>query len=274
LREPWSKRGPILFETSGRKSEQPEENAKMTSTKLENNPSFDWGIYTDGSAKGSNKNGGAAVVITTGSVAEPIVAHRLLYPAGRWCSSFQTEMVAINIALAWLIENGDTWTSARIVSDSKSSIECIRGNRFRTNNNEEADTVAKEASTLEQLEEGWLYDVAKARIRGVEETIHYTHQRSYETYGRTGVIDELEAGLSRQDAVRLSRFRAGHSTELRSYMKRIGQMDDDTCRACGLEPETTPHIVKDCLRLRATRHHLGINAMCDLCTRLNELVQF
>ena len=62
-------------------------------------------IYTDGSASEGRSDGGAGCVVTRGSYEEPEVVEVREVAAGKVCSSFQAEMVAIEAALGWLREN-------------------------------------------------------------------------------------------------------------------------------------------------------------------------
>ena len=60
-------------------------------------------IWSDGSAEGGVQDGGAgALVIRPGGE-----EHLIRAPAGRLCSSFRAEMVALDAALRWLVENAD-----------------------------------------------------------------------------------------------------------------------------------------------------------------------
>jgi ribonuclease HI len=87
----------------------------------EEEASFDVTFYTDGSADDSNRNGGAGVVIV--SKDSPDEALELSFPTGRWTSSFQAEMTAIEHALAYASEHCSDKARIRIVTDSKSSVE-------------------------------------------------------------------------------------------------------------------------------------------------------
>ncbi len=74
----------------------------MAQKKLVDNAEFDWDIYTDGSATEGCKNGGSAAIITKRPMTLPNLISVLQSLADEHCSSYQCEMVAINIALKWL----------------------------------------------------------------------------------------------------------------------------------------------------------------------------
>ena len=58
-------------------------------------------VWTDGSASGGVTDGGAGVLIERPDGAE----HEIRTPAGRLCSSFRAEMVALQAALSYLRDN-------------------------------------------------------------------------------------------------------------------------------------------------------------------------
>ena len=212
--------------------------------------------------------------------------------AGRWCSSYQTEMVAMNLALQWLIDNPN-WCRARIVTDSKSSLESMRNLQYNTKNNllhdtyekmalinkdititwvashcgvvgnEKADEAADKAAKMDQQDKGWLFDVAKARCRAAEQKRTLEHARCVELYTGGRIKEEEEARMSREDLTSLRRFRTGHTMELLAYQRRVGASEEGNCRACGEGEETTEHIMV-CPRLAQERAHSGVSRMRDL----------
>ena len=132
-----------------------------------------------------------------------------------------------------------------------------------------ADEMANEAARENQDGVGWLYDVAKARIKagGRAKKREILHERSRETYG-AGNIDEMEEkGLTREEQVRLTRFRIGHSLDLAQYEARIGRRESGRCRLCGESDETATHLVKECMATYSARERHGIENMEDLCSK-------
>ena len=70
-------------------------------------------IFTDGSTDEDQKNGGGEVYIESASLAG--VLHQAKFPAGKLCSSYTGECVALLEALKWLLENPKTsliWTES------------------------------------------------------------------------------------------------------------------------------------------------------------------
>ena len=55
-------------------------------------------------------------------------------------------------------------------------------------------------------------------------------------------VSQQELGLSRRTRTYLTQLRSGFSPLLRSYLKRIGQIDDDVCLDCGQGPHDTGHL--------------------------------
>jgi hypothetical protein len=84
--------------------------------------------------------------------------------------------------------------------------------------NEWADEAAKRGTMMEPEKELRLYEVARARVRRmVGKKREWKHERSKAIYGKKGVRVENESELTRERAVRLRRFRTGHSLDLREY---------------------------------------------------------
>ena len=290
LTKPWIETCQMEYETEGKKTEDLARNKKEAMDKLETNKDYKYVLYTDGSARESRYNGGAAVVVTEN---DRVIASTKR-AAGRWCSSYQTEMVAMNLALDWLLENAESWENARIVTDSKSSAESMRRTKYNTKNNllktiyeklakmtskkitvtwvpshcevpgnELADVAAEEAANLDQTAVGWLFDVAKARCRASEPKIEIIHERSRETYQDKKIKEEEEAILTKDEVVKLRRLRTGHSTELGAYKKRIGMEGGESCRACRVEEETSEHLMR-CPVLERLRGVHKIHQLRDL----------
>ena len=92
------------------------------------------------------------------------------------------------------------------------------------------------------------------------------HERTRETY-RSGVKEDKEGVLSREEQVNLSRFRSGHHTQLRRWLVMVKREEDDTCRLCGEEEESSEHLWIRCPALALVRfqHELGES--------MNELVE-
>ena len=193
-------------------------------------------------------------------------------PAGKMCSSFQAEMVAIGEALGWLRENEERWMRARVVTDSQSSLRALRERSGKCCNemvdrveeelaklrgegkvvvmtwvpshcgivgNELADRAADRAARMEQGVVRCSFDAVKRRIVRVEERREWRNERMRRVYGkkRSEKCWEVENGWSREEAVSMARFRSGHSMELRGYRVRIGIQEEGKCQRCEEEEE-------------------------------------
>ena len=66
------------------------------------------------------------------------------------------------------------------------------------------------------------------------------HKRTREMY-LSGVM-EKEGELSREDQVKLARFRSGHHTQLRRWLVMVKREEDETCRFCREEEESSEHL--------------------------------
>ena len=297
---PWLKLVEMKVDVAGERSDGEEGNLQLSRQKLADNPQFDVVLYTDGSVAEGGVNGGAAVVVTQGPADDVEVLEELERPAGRLCSSYQAEMVAIREGLRWLVANRGAWRKARVVTDSKSALESVARYRWNTNNvclmdtfqclaelygcgrklvftwvpshcglpgNEMADAVAGQASTLDQAEVPLSFEVTKAAIWRRKRVDVLRHERSRRVYGDGGVNLGVEDNWTRAEGVSFRRFRSGHSLELASYRKRLGLQDCGLCRRCGLEDEDVEHVVVRCLAGEQRRRALGIEGLRDLCVK-------
>ena len=191
-------------------------------------------------------------------------------------------------ALQWLVDK-EGWAVAIIANDSKSSLEGIKNYKFETKNcllrrayellgrleqvvclvwipshcevvgNEFADEVAGRVAKEDQKGKGWLFEVAKARIRSV------TQKRRRAENERVARIYQNEREVSDPRGLKsYRRFRVGHSMELKEYRKRIGLQEDGLCRLCGEEEENTEHVLLKCGSTLYLRRMLEVSEMGDL----------
>jgi ribonuclease HI len=242
---------------------------------------YDTSFYTDGSAEESNKNGGAGVVIVGKNSLEPPREHS--FPAGRWTSSFQAEMIAIEKALEIAVGDCNENTKIRVITDSKSSVDRIDAmsqdlvaasgtessiicslNALGKKNvsvcflwcpshcglwgNEAADKCADSGRTMPQNNIQWSYETAKAKIKREGRNNNINHPVSRKVYmdeeGRVNI--PKDEGLTREEQVTLSRLRSGHHPNLHYWRHKIEQEEEATCRLCGHDEETTEHVMTNC----------------------------
>ena len=60
------------------------------------------------------------------------------------------------------------------------------------------------------------------------------------------------------------RFRMGHSTDLRGYQKRIGMSEDERCRRCSEDDESSNHVLIECAAMERVRREENIEGLEDL----------
>jgi ribonuclease HI len=298
VRPPWEKRVELRIEWEGVKGKDEEVNRQEALRRL-GEEEYDVVIYTDGSASEGRSDGGAGCVVTRGGYREPEVVETIEVPAGRVCSSFQAEMVALREALRWLKENEVVWRRARLISDSQSSLRALSERAVKGSNselvarveeelvrlrgedrlvvitwvpshcgvvgNELADRAAGRAARLEQDGVGCSFDGMKRRVGKWEDRREWENERIGKIYGgkRSERCWELESEWSREEAVSMARFRCGHTLELASYRARIGLQEAGRCRRCEEEEETVEHVM-ECEAGLARRRELGLEGLNDV----------
>ena len=87
-------------------------------------------------------------------------------------------------------------------------------------------------------------------------------------YGE-GVEFKDESDWSREDVVRMARFRSAPSLELHCYRCRIGLESDGLCRRCGLVTESVEHNqhIVECDAGWWKCDEVGRTYLSDLCCR-------
>ena len=242
-------------------------------------------VYTDGAAEGGISNGGAGVAVYD---REGTCLRGWSCAAGRSCSSYSAEMVAMDEAVRWLGESRE-WQSAAVATDSRSLIDALQGSgqadglgalrerlwrlhdggrrltlvwvpgHCQLPGNEEADRLAGQGCGMDQEEVALTGSTRLAVIRrGMREDDDVTHGHLREVYV-SGIRSEEEAALTRGDRVDLTRFRTGHHPDIRRWRGMVGREEEVSCRLCGAAEESAAHLWLECEALMdlRRRHQLG-----------------
>jgi len=236
-------------------------------------------IYTDGSASGGISNGGAAAVITTGNPEHPTVSETLMKRGAIFTSSYDEEVLAMEMAVGWLIDNPPS--SALIITDSQSLCEALQGHdpnldQLRLNiknlplpltvqwvpghsdvpGNELADQAAKMATELDEQAAPVTYGSICTQIRRMakelepeptDEVKKRTHERIKKVY--SGISQNKERSItSRRDQTLLAKIRNGHTILFGAYEARLLNEDESktVCPLCGESPHDLIHWSTKC----------------------------
>ena len=236
-------------------------------------------IYTDGSTDELQERGGAGVFIEDAMGLPMLEAS---FPAGKLCSSYTGECVAMLRALEWLQERR---LSSLVCTDSLSLHSALSQNDFRDRDpwlkevkkmllttpeevtllwipshcdvpgNERADALAKEGSELNQENTPVTHQIVKSKIKARKWAI--SHKRAIDTYGnRRKPNFKIERKWPKDVRTLFSRLRTGHCLELKSYQHRLDATKDARCMECHQEEETIEHILCNCPAEDARRQQL------------------
>ncbi len=128
-----------------------------------------------------------------------------------------------------------------------------------------ADVLAAEGSKEAQEGISWSYNIAEATIKREYKKRIYQHERMRNTYEGESIDHKEEATIGREESVKWTRFRLGHSLELEQYRRRIGKTESGLCRLCEEEEETNIHVLLKCPAMEATRRSEEIVGLGDMC---------
>jgi ribonuclease HI len=292
---PWEERPPLEIRlTDVRKSDPGEVQLERAREALERAEPLDTIIYTDGSATGGTHDGGAGMVVFRG---EQRISE-WSGPAGRLCSSYQAEMVALRKAVEWLGEDGE-WRAAGIVTDSRALVDALCGEEPTTSvgvlrgglerlrgdgrevkivwvpshcgldGNEAADEMARRGAELEQGDAPLEPKTREAALRRACKRKSIDHPRLREVYTRS-LREEEEDSMGRADRVDLTRFRTGHHPRLGKWRRMVegGEEADPGCRLCGEGgEESSEHLWMDCPAFALDRMQMELGDSMDELVR-------
>ena len=186
-------------------------------------------------------------------------------------------------AAKWINTQADPGEKHLIMTDSRSLLDAIRANNWKdddtwlnqikmefqhsrvdttilwipshcgTAGNERADRLADEATKLDQSSTPITRKIVKAKIKSKNWKVQ--HKRAKAIYGkRRGPRRNIEKNWSRRAQTLFARLRTDHAKELKSYRHRILHTEESAeCEKCGLEDETTMHILCRCPALMRIR---------------------
>ena len=173
-------------------------------------------IFTDGSAEEGCSNGGVAFVAMKRQDGKWTTVEKQRAPAGKICSSFQAEMKALLAALKWLHDEKQSWRTAKIVSDSQSSLKVIEQKQIDSrcelrsgveewlesladpgrklllewvpchcgiDGNEKADAEAAKAAKMNQEQVQCSFAGVKRRLKRIERRKVWANERCEKIYG-------------------------------------------------------------------------------------------
>ena len=231
-----------------------------------------------GTTDSRQRNGGAGILVEDGN---NNILCEASYPAGKLCSSFGAESVALIEALEWIKKEPK---SAVICTDSLSLHQALQNASWRTRDNgvnrirklvteiacpitllwypshcgiadnERADMLAEVGSRLPQEEVPVSHAIVKAKINNRRWKIQ--HERAACTFrGRREPRRDIESKWPRSVRILYSRLRTGHAKELKRYIYLIDQEDDASCE-CGEEEESIEHILCECPILENKRRRI------------------
>jgi ribonuclease HI len=273
-----------------RKTDSDEEKFQKTVDSMREYSGYPVVIFTDGSVEGGTDNGGAGVVIYGAVGVEKVITE----PAGRYCSSYEAEMTAIEVALKEI--DGRREEGFVIMTDSQAAVISIKNGRTTSLKKKRIqDLIWKIVKAgNKKLVIQWIpghtgfegneaadEEANKARLKNQErvEINAKTIERAIGRMLRKMTIQDervrkvykkkIKRGVcSRREEVIAAQVRSGHCPRTRYYQARINQDPPPICELCD-EVMEKDHLV-ECEAWRGRRYRLGLNELTDMCE--NEIV--
>ena len=265
-------------ELKKKKEEYPAEELKRITTEKIESIGADVEIYTDGSTSGCQQEGGAGVFVVDSNGA---TLHEERQAAGKFCSSYDGECIAMRAALDWIGGEELSETKYLILTDSKSLKVALQNNNWRdthetikeikrrlienradvtlcwipshcgTTGNERADALANEGTKERQDNTPVTFNIIRSKIRNEKWKIE--HERAARTFqDRREPKTDIEAKWPMELRRKYSRFRSGHALELKHHRHFINMEEDSDCE-CGEGKETIEHVLCHCSMLEERR---------------------
>jgi len=234
-------------------------------------------IYTDGSAVGGCREGGAAAVVHM--LTDPPRTEVVKVKGAGFTSSFEEESQAMLAAANWIDENCDARSNVLILTDSQSLCRALLGASFDVDHirmaleslsaritiqfvpghcgipgNEEADQAANAARTIAGARRPTSYRGILPHINNaIKDEPCREEERHVALAYSAKLSSEDQAVTSRKDQTYLERLKGGHHPDLRYYANRLNPSIPANCPRCGFESETAPHWI-ECPGTLAARH--------------------
>ena len=237
-------------------------------------------IYTDGSASGGTRKGGAAAFVTRGSPLQPNVVTTSKTKGRTFTSSNEEEAAAMESALSWTLTNANHhsiiflfWTDSKSLSEAlisshprtfsiHNSINSISSSIFiqwipghsPIPDNDLADKAAKEATTI--ATDTILSISLSSSIQVINETIRDAppiDKRVASLYKHRRVARDAKQISNRKDDVLIARLQSGHHPSLKQYLHRLDPSQDPACTNCCQEEQDLLYWLCDCPALMTVR---------------------
>ena len=258
------------------------EETKQKATETIRNIDATWTIYTDGSAKDGTRDGGSAMVVTTGDPLDPQTIFSETIRGRMLTSSFDEEKEALGAAVRWLEDNTPNNSDKGLIcTDSQALTSALANDSREVSNitrkldtlnreiilqwipshvgivgNERAEALANEASGLKERAKPTTYKSAVATIKRTIKDLSPSHARTAQVYQKLSRERDEKTLLSRRDAVMLARLRSGHSMLLAGYRTLMNPAESPSCPRCEEANETVEHWLLDCPGTLAARQEI------------------
>ena len=240
-------------------------------------------IYTDGSCDAGIRKGGSAAVITRGDPESPEIITTRMKRGKEITCSYEEEVEAMKLALAWMENEATPNSNILICTDSNSLCDAltnpseieleklyhalaalqvdlqIRWVPAHVNipGNELADQAAKQATGLESPPLGISFKSIKSLIKRTikdQPADPAKYKLSRDVYDHYKLTNDNEL-TTRADQTLIAKIRSGKWKKLRSYRNKLDNVTDPHCKYCPGKEHNIRHWFTECTATDSLRQH-------------------
>ena len=231
----------------------------------------DYVVYTNGSASGGTRYGGAAAVVTRGSPLQPDVVTIIKTKGRTFTSSYEEEAAAMESGLSWTLTNANHHSiTILFCTDSKSLCEALISHRqtFSICNsississaifiqwipgpssiagNDLADKAAKKA-TIIATDTALLIPLSSS-IQIINKTIRDappTQEQVAAVYKHRRVSQDVKQITNRKDDIVIARPRSGHHPSFKHPRPHLPELLPRRTRSGSLAPQLSSFVIRE-----------------------------
>jgi len=184
------------------------------------------------------ENGGSGAIIVWGNGDSTVTKAS----AGKWCSSFNAELIALTIGIQKAMED-PRWSDSKTISiclDNRGVVQKLKNGHHNANTNNENELW----NILNNMSDKQITPIDLETVKNKVKTTITNNWKQANSEWKYNKLEEK--AIPRQTRTEIARYRTGHTMLLKHYRHKIGREEDDICWDCQEAPETLEHNLLHC----------------------------